>query len=77
MTEFLSEKYICRTNGGTEFFMFMFLVGIIAIIVAVIALVYVTVNLPLGSLLFFLAVMLLARMIGHSRELQQDNDLFI
>ena len=41
MTEFLSEKYICRTNGGTEFFMFMFLVGIIAIIVAVIALVYV------------------------------------
>ena len=30
-----------------------------------------------GSLLFFLAVMLLARMIGHSRELQQDNDLFI
>lgn len=37
----------------------------------------VTVNLPLGSLLFFLAVMLLARMIGHSRELQQDNDLFI
>ena len=37
----------------------------------------VKVNLPLGSLLYFLAVMLLARMIGHSRDLQQDNDLFI
>lgn len=37
----------------------------------------VTVNLPLGSLLFFLTTMLLARMLGHSHRLQQDNDLFI
>ena len=37
----------------------------------------VKVNLPLGSLLFFLAAMLLARMMSHSYGLQQDNDLVI